>query len=227
MTESRKNSRKLADVTPSDKTPPTVSSRPLIVSNRTIADPMVTADRSPATPVASSTLSDRPRATIQPISTPSKSREVEATAGDSAAKAAKNDVPPKESPTAPDKTEAETAPTTELPRPEPESNDRTDDSMSTKEPTSPQPATDEKTPSLVSKLDDKKQPAAATTPEDEAEAKKTAEAERAEHLEELIENKTYFLPISQDSTRTSWVLLLLFLALVVAGAIGYMMTMAP
>lgn len=217
MATPKKNNRRPMDITPADKTTPDISSRPLIVGNRSaVADPMVVPDHSSSEPTTSPVLGEhtrviQPASSVEPdednaaIATPKAPTEPSAEITDTDAARVKPAVSPKPVKSAvPHADEDVPAPDDATPSPRP---------------------TDDKTPSLVSKLDDKPASADSATAQDEADAEKAAEAERAEHLEELVENKTYFLPINQNQTKTGWVLLLL-LVLAVAGGIGYMTTMA-
>lgn len=220
MVEPKKNNPKSMDITPREETPPDTSSRPLIVSNRAaIADPMVVPDRPSSEPTTSPTLGNHER-TIQPVSSSPEPDKPKSTPTPL----------PEKTPDTPQTDGAKTAPSEPVSpvpeqEPEPEPDHHAEQPAATEEPAPTSPVSD-KTPSLVSKLDDKKSPAELATPEDEAEAKKTAEAEQAERIEELIENKTYFLPINQSKTRAGWVLFLLFLIVAAGGVVGYMTTVA-
>lgn len=223
MAAPKKNNPKAMDVTSPENTPPNTSSRPLIVGNRsTIPDPMVVPSSNDVPePTTSPVLGEHVRR-IEPV-TPVKSDQESESTTDTLP------IPPggiSTSVYSHDDHDEDKGGDAAVASPEKAPAAHTTDTEAPAKKASLDPETEAKTPSLVSKLDDKKSPADAENAEDEAEAKKAAEAEQAEHIEELIENKTYFLPIHQQQHRASWVLLLVLLVLAVAGGIGYMMTMA-
>lgn len=222
---------KTMDVSHPQETVPDASARPLIVGNRSIIqDPMVKGaeDNSDEEPSTSPLLAAHPKKLEPQQSVPPPKKPLKAS-GDTAPLVDKVAIKKDKNPAptdpeivsesdAPEETEEskQTSPTESRAPKKPEQAAPTDeDSSQSSEEAVETSDSDQDEPANIDEVDQSDKKAA------EAEAKA---AEQAEHVAELIEQKTYFLPIKHQARQGSRIaLVLLLVAAVTAAVITYMM----